>query len=123
MNYCDFLVVGGVIMVIWPAYTRLCRAYRLRTGLTQADFASLLGLTQGAVAKWETGRACPTAAHIKDICSVCVAWYTDRPGGDAAVYRALYDALLDAATENSLNYLSRSKARARLEGLIDASAA
>lgn len=103
-------------MVIWPTYTRLCRAYRLRTGLTQRDFASLLGLSQGAVSKWETARACPTSAHVKDICSVCVAWYTDRPGGDAAVYRALYDALIDATAEHSLEYLSRAKARARLEG-------
>lgn len=102
-------------MVIWPTYTRLCRAYRLRTGLSQRDFASLLGLSQGAISKWETARACPTSAHVKDICSVCVAWYTDRPGGDAAVYRALYDALIDATAEHSLDYLSRAKARARLE--------
>lgn len=97
----------------WPDYVRLCRAYRLRTGLIQKDFAALMGLSQCAVSKWETGRACPTPRHVKDICGVCAAWYSDRPGGDDAVYTALYDALMDAVTAHSLDYARRDKARRR----------
>lgn len=99
----------------WPEYTRLCRAYRLRTGLTQRSFALLIGVKQGSVTKWECGRACPTPQHIVQICRTVEAWCTDRPGGDEKIYTALYDALIDAATANSLNYKSRARSRARLE--------
>ena len=33
--------------------------HRKRAGLTQQELADALGVTQAAVANWETGRRCP----------------------------------------------------------------
>jgi len=41
---------------------------RQKRGLTQTDVAMLMGLSPGSVAQWESGRAMPTAAHLRMLC-------------------------------------------------------
>lgn len=43
---------------------------RAAKGITQAQFAALLGTTQSAVAMWEAGTRCPTAEKLPGIAKV-----------------------------------------------------
>lgn len=101
---------------VWPRFVRLVRLYRLRTGMSQRSFALLLGVSQAALARWETAAACPTPQHCRDIAGVCAAWTTDAPDRAAAIADTLADDLIRAAADYSLTYRRRAKARARLEG-------
>lgn len=40
------------------------RRRRLALGFTQADIANFLGVTQGAVARWESGSRLPGGDHL-----------------------------------------------------------
>lgn len=44
-------------------------ARRKEAGLTQAQLAERLGITDRAVSKWETGRSLPDAALMPDLCA------------------------------------------------------
>lgn len=41
------------------------RRLRLGKGLTQADLAFKVGVSAASVARWETGKAAPTLAHVR----------------------------------------------------------
>lgn len=41
---------------------------RKEHGLTQAQLAEKLGVTDKAVSKWETGRCLPDASLLEDVC-------------------------------------------------------
>ena len=43
---------------------------RKRMGLTQAELAEALGLTDRAVSKWETGRSLPDPAIMLALCEI-----------------------------------------------------
>lgn len=98
----------------WPRYVFLCRSYRLRAGLTQSGLAAMLGITQGAIAKWETGRARPTPLH----CIALVETTMSRcslSGPSRGVHRQkLLDELLGAVAESTLSYSRRRIAAERL---------
>lgn len=51
---------------VWPRI----RAARKKLGLTQADFAALMGVTRTAVANWETGQSLPDMANLIRIAEV-----------------------------------------------------
>ena len=40
------------------------RTNRVRVGYSQRDLANLLGISDAAVCKWETGKATPTTANL-----------------------------------------------------------
>lgn len=42
---------------------KVIQEWRLRSGITQDDVAAELGVTEGAVSQWETGRTTPTKAR------------------------------------------------------------
>lgn len=46
--------------------TRILRAYRKRTRLTQAQLARLLGVSPITVSYWECGRCSPNQVIVKD---------------------------------------------------------
>lgn len=46
------------------------RAYRRSTGLTQAQFAELFGVTQPTVCNWETGRSEPAHRYALKLCAM-----------------------------------------------------
>lgn len=107
----------------WPKYVRIIRNYRLRTGLSQRNFALLVGVSQAAVGRWETGASAPSVNHCRDIAAVAAAWTTDNPAMQSSVADALAGDLIDAIVDNSLMYRRRAKAWARLVGDSDATTA
>ena len=48
---------------------RFIAACRKEQGLTQADLAEKLGITDRAVSKWETGRSLPDASIMLELCN------------------------------------------------------
>lgn len=59
------------------AIGRRIAAARERKGLSQADLATILGITSGAVGQYETGRNLPKLARFEAIsgsCDVTVEW-------------------------------------------------
>ena len=49
---------------------RFIAACRKEQGLTQADLAEKLGITDRAVSKWETGRSLPDASIMLELCDL-----------------------------------------------------
>lgn len=49
----------------------IIRAARRRAGLTQAGLAALIGTTQSAVARWESGKVSPTVETLERIVRAC----------------------------------------------------
>lgn len=49
---------------------RFIQECRKEIGLTQMQLAELLGITDRAVSKWETGRALPDSSIMLDLCSI-----------------------------------------------------
>ena len=49
----------------------LIREARLRAGLSQAELAQRVGTTQSAVARWEVGRAHPSAETLGRVVEAC----------------------------------------------------
>lgn len=43
------------------------KAIRLSLGMTQADLAAKVGVTQSVIAMWERGATLPTASKLPDI--------------------------------------------------------
>ena len=41
------------------------RLYREKAGLSQREFATAIGVTQAAVAQWETGAVSPTLDNLR----------------------------------------------------------
>ena len=46
------------------------RKYRIDNGLTQADLAGKLSLSQNAISQYETGKRCPPISRIANIAKV-----------------------------------------------------
>lgn len=51
-----------------PVGGDLLRAMRLRQRMTQAQVARLAGVSQGRLAKWESGEDCPSAERLLTLC-------------------------------------------------------
>lgn len=46
------------------------KEYREKANLSQREIAKLLGVSQPSYWEWESGKSFPTAARIKQICSI-----------------------------------------------------
>ena len=57
--------VEGLMVHTRDAVSSEAAAVRLKTGLTQAQFAELLGSSIGTVRKWETGERAPSGAAAR----------------------------------------------------------
>ena len=55
---------------------------RKEAGLTQAQLAEKLGITDRAVSKWETGRSLPDASIMMDLCAVLKITVNDLLNGE-----------------------------------------
>ena len=55
---------------------------RKATGLTQAQLAEKLGITDRAVSKWETGKALPDTALMLDLCHILEITVNDLLSGE-----------------------------------------
>ncbi|MBM4326980.1 MAG: helix-turn-helix transcriptional regulator [Deltaproteobacteria bacterium] len=58
---------GRRALIDQPDTSRLVRALRERTGLTQEKFAAKLGVTFPTINRWENGRAKPSPLAMKQI--------------------------------------------------------
>lgn len=61
---------------------------RQKVGLTQADLAQKIGVTQSLVAMWERGAVLPSAARLPELadalcCSIDALYGRTPPGQDA----------------------------------------
>lgn len=48
----------------------LIRTLRIKQGMTQGELADALGVTQGIVSQWETGRAFPNSRKIMTVAAL-----------------------------------------------------
>ena len=55
---------------------------RRAQGLTQAELAERLGITDRAVSKWETGRSLPDSSIMLDLCRLLSISVTDLLCGE-----------------------------------------
>jgi transcriptional regulator with XRE-family HTH domain len=58
---------------------------RKKENLTQMQLAELLGITDRAVSKWETGRAMPDSAIMLELCSVLKITVNDLLSGEVVM--------------------------------------
>ena len=46
------------------------KAYRKQCGMSQAELAKRVGVERSAVAKWESGKSLPQAAHLVKLAEI-----------------------------------------------------
>ena len=46
------------------------KAYRKQCGMSQAELANRVGVERSAVAKWESGKSLPQAAHLVKLAEI-----------------------------------------------------
>lgn len=67
----------------------IIREARLRAGLSQRELAGKVGTTQSAVARWEAGKAHPSAETLGEVVEACgmdlVPMMIERDSGDASL--------------------------------------
>ena len=61
---------------------RLIAECRKKQGLTQAQLAEKLSITDRAVSKWENGKAMPDSSIMLDLCSILKITVTDLLNGE-----------------------------------------
>ena len=87
--YVDFLLQNDILIAKerWIDMDqikigRFISERRRASGLTQAELAEKLGITDRAVSKWETGRSLPDAANMLDLCGLLKITVTDLLCGE-----------------------------------------
>ena len=89
------------------SFSELLKQCRKQKGISQAELASKLGVTQQAVGKWESGKSSPdpaTVARIAEILSTTADFLLGlyRPVSNAATPRgALFSATTPRASSRS----------------------
>lgn len=58
------------------------RNLRIKAKLTQQDLSSRLGVTQAAVAMWETGKASPTVEKLTELAKILKCDINDLLGSN-----------------------------------------
>lgn len=61
-----------------PRTGELLRAMRVRTGFTQMEVATLVGVQQSSVTRWETSVESPTLEHLQALCTLLEATIEER---------------------------------------------
>ncbi len=56
-----------ILVLSQPTCGRLIRDIRLNLGLSQEDFASLIGVTFSTVNRWENGHSIPSRLAVKNL--------------------------------------------------------
>ena len=96
----------------WASYIR---NYRKRRGLKQVDFASVMGVRQATVSRWESGSLRPGITAQRRLREKVAAFNTQS---DQSIIRSARLAQTVAALllVRELRYLAVSEGRCRLEG-------
>lgn len=69
-----------------------CVSIRTAIGITQAELAKTLGVSEQAVLKWEGGLSNPTAPHLKDFIVLAIQHHAFTPGRELEEVRTLWKA-------------------------------
>ena len=69
-----------------------CVTVRDAIGITQAELAKTLGVSEQAIQKWEGGLSIPTASHLKDFIALAIRHQAFTPGQELEAARTLWKA-------------------------------
>jgi len=69
-----------------------CVTVRTAIGITQAELAKTVGVSEQAIQKWEGGLSIPTASHLKDFIALAVQQRAFTPGQELDEARTLWKA-------------------------------
>ena len=69
-----------------------CVTVRTAIGITQAELAKTLGVSEQAIQKWEGGLSIPTASHLKDFIALAVQQRAFTPAQELEEARTLWKA-------------------------------
>jgi transcriptional regulator with XRE-family HTH domain len=95
----------------------LMREARLRAGLTQAELARAAGLSQSAIARWESGRVQPSLETLRDLIRACRLELTFGLANYDDSYDGYINALLDKTPEARVaDAIERERVYARIRG-------
>ena len=83
---------------------RFIQERRKENGLTQMQLAELLGITDRAISKWETGRALPDSSIMLDLCKILKISVNDLLSGEIITMENY-----NKETENKLVELVKAK--------------
>ncbi len=74
------------------AFGNLCLTLRTRIGVTQGEFADLLGVSERAIQSWEVGESYPKVERLKRLIAVCVQHHVFEPSHPEEEIWALWQA-------------------------------
>ncbi len=74
------------------AFGNLCLTLRTHIGVTQGEFADLLGISERAIQSWEVGESYPKVERLKRLIAVCVQHHVFEPSHQEEEIRALWQA-------------------------------
>ena len=95
----------------------LLREARLRAGLTQAELARAAGLSQSAIARWESGRVQPSLETLRELIRACHLELTLGLANYDDSYDVYINALLDKSPEARVaDAIERERVYARIRG-------
>jgi transcriptional regulator with XRE-family HTH domain len=95
----------------------LLREARLRAGLTQAELALAAGLSQSAIARWESGRVQPSLETLRDVIRACRLELTFGLANYDDSYDEYINALLGMTPEARVaDAIERERVYARIRG-------
>src|SRR5215472_2282963 len=69
-----------------------CVTVRTAIGVTQAELAKTLGVSEQAVQKWEGGLSTPKASHLKEFIALAIQHRAFTPGQELEQARTLWRA-------------------------------
>jgi transcriptional regulator with XRE-family HTH domain len=99
----------------------LLREARLRAGLTQAELARTAGLSQSAIARWESGRVQPSLETLRDLIRACRLELTFGMANYDDSYDEYINALLEKSPEARVaDAIERERVYARIRGKASA---
>lgn len=74
------------------AFANRCVTVRTSIGITQAELAKTVGVSEQAVQKWEGGLSTPTASHLKDLIALAIRHRAFTLGQELEEARTLWKA-------------------------------
>lgn len=91
---------------------------RTKLGMTQAEFASKLGITKGTVSTWENGTRLPGLSTVNKICELFDLSYEQVIGSKDVEYRIqVHDIKSD---KEVLNYITKNENDCLKDALLSA---
>jgi WD40 repeat protein/transcriptional regulator with XRE-family HTH domain len=81
-------------------FGRLALTLRERAGLTQAEVADALGVSERSIRQWETGMAFPSADNLKKLIAIYLQYGAFAPGRERDEAHALWQQVAETASRH-----------------------